>query len=32
MQYAAPAARTTFSSIMTLPMSLAPYARLNWPT
>src|SRR2546427_422668 len=27
MQYAAPAARTTFSSIMTLPMSFAPGAR-----
>ena len=32
MQYSAPAARTTFSSIITLPMSLAPYARLSWPT
>ena len=32
MQYSAPAARTTFSSIITLPMSLAPKARLSWPT
>ena len=32
MQYSAPAARTTFSSIMTLPMSFAPKARLNCPT
>ena len=32
MQYDAPAARTTFSSIITLPMSLAPKARLNCPT
>ena len=29
---AAPAARTTFSSIITLPMSLAPKARLSCPT
>ena len=31
-QYAAPAARTTFSSIITEPMSLAPNARLSCPT
>ncbi|GIW74434.1 MAG: hypothetical protein KatS3mg103_0956 [Phycisphaerales bacterium] len=31
-QYVVPAEDTTFSSIMTLPMSLAPNFRATWPT